>query len=137
MLDGWRRLRQRAGRRGQRLRAMAVLAVFYGISLATTHSGNMSQLNAYFDTIVPLDAWAIGWIAVGLVCTVYGFRHDDRIGWVVLDAMIVLWAGLCFVGFLTEDVQLSAVAVWAVLARLVWIDATEPHQRGGDDHDAD
>ncbi len=116
-------LRGRIGRRGAALLFFAMLDVLYAGSMATAQDSGL-PLNAtysWFGEVLPLTAWALLWLSVGLICAYHAFRHYDRFGFVAAIGIKVVWAILSFTGWLVDDVTLGSVAIWLGLAGLVWV----------------
>jgi hypothetical protein len=128
--------RVRAGYRGRVLLSLAALDAVYawGIYLANGQSRPPGSF-AYIDRYVPLVALAILWAAVAVICAVFAFKANDRLGWAVAISIKIFWGAMILIGWLAGDIPfgyLTAV-VWWVIASIVWTASRwpDPKKPGG------
>src|SRR5690349_19253763 len=86
------------GRRGRVLLFFGCLDVVYAVSLtrpdvATRHA----PLFVWLAEVVPLWVWAIGWLAVGVVCLWQAFCRRDGIGYGAAIGLKICW-GITILG---------------------------------------
>lgn len=119
---GWRVVRHHVGRRGAFLLFLAEVDLFYAYALAfPTRTSAANATNQWFATMLPLDAWACLWFAVGLICLFYAFQRHDRLGYIAAIFIKVVWTGLSLIGMWFADVAVSGPAIWLSLAGAVWV----------------
>lgn len=79
-----------------------------------------SALNDWFTSVLPAPLWAVVWAGVGIVCIVHAFRQDDHLGFVVAIGIKVIWVIGAFAAWALSSVTPVGVALWAVVAFIVW-----------------
>jgi hypothetical protein len=119
----WSRVtHRRLGRRGECLMFFGVLDLVYAWSMffatPTVLMGNSTY--RWVGSIAPLQAWAMLWALVGLICIYHAFQQFDRFGFIAAIGIKVVWGVLSLGGWLVDDVSLGAVGIWLGLAGLVW-----------------
>lgn len=128
MLNTLRSLVIRIGRRGSYLLFLAILDFVYGYSLLAAVNPALQKVNLF----LPLEAWGIAWLIVGVICLVQAFAKLDRVAFSLAVTIKALW-GLAFVfswGFTTTAPLgwLSGV-VWITFAIMTAIISYWPEQR--------
>jgi hypothetical protein len=72
----------RVGRRGAFLLFLALLDFVYAYGLPFPGAAaNTSATYRFLAAVAPLDAWALLWAGVGLVCFVFAFHKKDAPGY--------------------------------------------------------
>jgi hypothetical protein len=117
-----RPLLARIGRRGAALLFFALLDLVYGYALATAPRP-LSLFYAWTDRIVPLQAWAACWCAVGLICLVFAFLTRDTAAFMAAVALKVGWGGTAFFGWTAGAVPLGylSAVIWLAFAAFVYL----------------
>lgn len=118
----WRRLRTRIGRRGSALLFFALVDLVFAASLAAAPpSTSQSSAYAFLATILPLNAWAIPWAAVGGMCLVYAAQTEDRPAFIAASGLKVGWGVLYLAGWLVGEIPRGYVSavVWLAFAGFV------------------
>ena len=118
----WQAMRHRIGRRGAFLLFLTELDIFYACLLAWPTPATVGNAtNRWFVTLLPLDAWAAIWAAVGAVCLVFAFSRYDRPAFGAAILIKALWTGLSLLGVWFADVPISTPAIFLSLAGAVWV----------------
>lgn len=122
MREAWTDVKHRVGRRGAWLLFLTELDLFYACLLAwPTPATSGTATPRWFATMLPLDAWAAMWAAVGLICLVYAFTRYDRPAYMAAILIKVIWTGLAVLGVWFADVPASTPAIFLSLAGAVWL----------------
>lgn len=111
------------GRRGAILLALAVLDFAYACGMLNASAADV-QANStwrWFNSIAPLGLWSAGWLAVGAVCVIEAFRHDDRIGYGCAWILKCAWALITLYGWAAGQLPVSSPGVWVFGAVVVWV----------------
>lgn len=137
-----RALQHLVGRRGAALLCFAVLDVTYAAGLAFPGPNGGGATQRWFGAIMPLWFWALCWLAVATLCVVGAFWQHDRMGFIAAIGIKIWWGTLGLLGWLVEEVPVSAAGVWLGLAVLVMLISGWPEpeyhvieeeaERGGD-----
>lgn len=121
MIRRLRGLEQRIGFRGSVLLFFAELDFVYGYVLAfPAPETAASPTYRYFSSLLPLRAWALLWVGVGVICFYHALHRYDRFGFVAAIALKILWGSLALIGVWYADVSISTVAIWLSLAGMIW-----------------
>lgn len=124
----------RLPRRRSSLLAFATLAGLYALSMILSDRSVTNTTLDWFGGIIPLTAWAVVWWAASVLCLAGAFRPGDVYGFGAIWALMAFWSIMSFVGWVMADVTIGSVAVWLVLAWLVWTIAGWPEDdRAGED----
>lgn len=105
----------RIGRRGATLLFLGLLDLLVALNLATPTAIQLrTPTYAYLQQIMPIQAWASIWAAVGLICLAGMFAPPDGQGFARTDAPAFT----------------AAVAIkimWGILTAAMWLDGRLPH----------
>ncbi len=86
---------------------------------------------------MPLSAWGLIWISVGIVLLVEAFLVADQIGFVLAEVLKLVWGILNLAAWANGGVPRGYVGavIWIALAGFVLVLSgwDEPSRRGGDD----
>ncbi len=120
---------QRVGRRGTALLFFALLDVVYAISLANpVEEVRRSKTLVFVQQIMPLYAWSMLWLVVGIVCAIGAFMQKDR--WAFTAAMFlkVLWGTVFLLGWALYGLERGYVSavIWLVFAGWIYVISTWP-----------
>lgn len=111
-------LRRRVGHRGRALLYFGMVNAIYAIGLFTAPDDANATFR-WFASIAPLESWAALWLGSGLAAWYHAFHRHDRFGFVALMGVYVVWSIGCLAGWVTDDITLGAVGIWAGLVFLV------------------
>lgn len=112
----------RVGRRGAALLFFTLLDLIYCWGLLDIPRP-LTPLYAWMNHVLPLDAWAFCWGAVGLVCLFFAFRLYDTPAFMAAVGLKVAWGLLALFGWLAGAIDrgyISAV-VWLGFAAFVFL----------------
>ncbi|MFI8499476.1 hypothetical protein ACIGFK_13405 [Streptomyces sp. NPDC085524] len=129
-----RRLRRRLGRRGAILTSYGLVWLLYGYAQLVTPQPDQRGL-ALLLRLMPLDAWAWGWIVAGTVALVYAWAPpgQDAAAFLALVLIVVPWTATYLVAWLSGGYPRGwvAAAVWTVITVPVLVVAgwPEPSRR--------
>lgn len=129
------RLVDRIGHRGAILIALASLDIVIGGMLLRPSAETRAQsLYRWIDTVAPLPAWGVLWLAVAAICLAYAPRAADAPAYTAAVALKVAWGFLASAGWMLGEVPRGYVsaATWLFAAGVVAIcsDWTEAPPRG-------
>lgn len=138
------RIDRHVGYRGSILLGFAVVDLAYAITLATSDPES-TAVYRWFNAIMPLMVWAAAWLAIGTMCAWFAFRdHEtesgpaDLPGFQAAISIKMVWGLGCVLGWAMADVPLSSLAIWLVLAFIVWRNAGWAEPRlGAQDRNSD
>lgn len=119
-----RRLAHRIGRRGASLLFLAMLDAVFAWSLATVPPlVEAAPAYLFIDRLMPLPVWAALWAAVGAVCAVQAFVHNDQIAYTLAVALKLGWGGSHLFAWVAYQVPRGYVsaAVWLAFGSWVFI----------------
>jgi hypothetical protein len=117
-----RRLVRRIGRRGAALMFFAVLDLLYGWWLLDPLESTVRAAGyRWLASVLPLSAWGLIWLLVGVLCLVGTVVHEDSMAWVAAMAIKVMWGTLWILGWWLADVPRgwAQAGFWLPLAALV------------------
>lgn len=123
------RLIRRVGRRGSALLFFSLLDLCYGLSLLKPAAElRRSPSQTFMSQIMPLPAWALLWLAVGVICLAGAFAHRDRWAFTAAMGLKTLWGTTYLLGWLVFGVDRAWVAsvIWIAMAGWVFIISTWP-----------
>lgn len=110
-------IRQSVGLRGEVLFGLGLLDLAQAWTMWTDQT---SAINEWFTSVLPAFTWGCMWATVGVICLVHAFRRDDHVGYVAAIGVKVIWVIGALAGWLTADVTLGGVVIWALVAWIVW-----------------
>lgn len=123
----WQTLKHRVGHRGGALLFFAMLDLVYGVVLLVDRPRPGSSVDYIGDHWPPMPVWGVFWIAVGALCLVSAFLHDDRAGFVGAMALKFAWGAAHFWAFLDGvDRALVGWVIWTMAIGLVAIISNWP-----------
>jgi hypothetical protein len=126
------------GRRGSFLLFLSLLDLIYGYALLSPTSRSLNNPTILFlMQIMPLWAWGLLWLLVGVVCFIFAFRCKDTIAFGAAVFLKVFWGFVFLVGWLLGDVERGylSTAIWTAFAAVTLLIAGWPepkHQSGAD-----
>lgn len=121
--DAWgRSAHSHLGRRGECLLFFGALDLVYAWSMffASPSARASNTTYVWVAAIAPLQAWAMLWALVGVICLYHAFQRYDRFGFIAAIGIKMIWGVVTLGGWLLEDVTLGSVGIWFGLAGLVW-----------------
>jgi hypothetical protein len=131
------RLSHRIGRRGSFLLFLTVLDLMYGYSLLFPTPQSLSNPTSLFlIKVMPLWAWAMLWLAVGIICLICAFRAKDAFGFAAAMFLKVIWGTMFLLGWTFVGVERGYLSAtfWYAFAFTVFLIAgwPEPKPNGAD-----
>lgn len=121
------------GRRGRVLLFFGFLDLIYGASLIfPDREVSRTALFMYLGELMPIGAYGIVWMAVGVVCLWQSFLRRDSVGFATAISIKVAWGLLCVGGWLFGGVErgYASATIWLGLAWFVWIISGWPEPEG-------
>lgn len=123
------RLIHRIGRRGAFLLFLALLDLIYGFSFMFP-----PQIPAYYPTyaflssIMPLEAWGLLWMGVGVICLIFAFKKYDAPAYAAAMFLKSFWAAVFLLGwmFVGLDRGWVSATVWGAFAAVLALISTWP-----------
>lgn len=136
MRGRWASLRQRIGYRGDSLLFFAF--VDFVVVWTLLRGDTSTATYRWMATLAPLQVWAAGWLAVGLICAYHAFHRNDHFGYVAAIGIKLLTGGWIVIGWITSDVTPVAAVLWFGLAFFAWRLSgwEEPERRDDEDGDS-
>lgn len=118
--------RRRTGHRGAFLLAVGLFDEVYALGIPSVTGAN----GRWLAHIVPLDAWAALWAAVGLVLLVGAFTTRDGFAFGAAISIKLLWSMVELAGW-ADGVPRAwvSVALWTWAAAVVLIIAVWPERQ--------
>lgn len=117
-------MQRRVGRRGAVLLILAFVDFGVGWSyILPTDETLRMQSNLFRAQIMPLWAWGVVWVAVGIACFVGAFRrYDDGVGFIPAVGLKLGWATLEFIGWRAREIDSGyrPALIWIGFALLVF-----------------
>lgn len=108
-------LGRKAGFRGAFLLFLALLDFVYAFGLgAQSERSSTNPTTLFLASIMPLWAWALLWLVVGLACLVSAFLQRDQVGFAAASLLKAGWALMFLLGWLFADVERGylSTAIW-------------------------
>jgi hypothetical protein len=127
----------RIGRRGSFLLFLSLLDLIYGYALAfPTPAARLNPTYSFLAEILPLWAWSLLWVGVGIVCAVFAFKQRDAPAYAAAMFIKILWALTFLLGWIFADVERGylSTAIWGAFALIVILIATWPEPEPGKGH---
>lgn len=114
------RLRDRIGRRGASLGFFALVDVVHAIAIAYAP---LTGSYPFLSTLLPLWAWALPWVVVGMLCALSAPARQDRIAFVAASALSVGWAAVHLAGWVVGEIPRGYLGgvVWGGYAAFIQV----------------